>query len=148
MDPIQLLLDQGLTNIKQAAPARNYTLTLLRLLSNVFASPSFASAVARHKALTAILINGLLHEDALVRTAAASLAFNVAAFVQKERLEQVRQKYGPFAKSDEDEEWEVELVSAVLQAIRNEMQSEAIGEWRKLPQNMCFPDRLLQCIAW
>ncbi|KAI0345887.1 DUF862-domain-containing protein [Trametopsis cervina] len=135
-DPVQVLLVQGLANISHATPARNYTLTLLRLLSNVFASPTLGSAVVRRKALTTILVNNLLHEDAAVRTAAASLGFNIAAFVQGERLEQVKQNYGPFAKSEEDGDWEVEIVSAVLEALGNEKQSEEIVH------------RLVACLAF
>jgi desumoylating isopeptidase 1 len=87
--------------------------------------------VARRKAVTAILVNNLLHDDAAVRTAAASLGFNIAGFVQKERLVQVRQNYGPFVQSEEDGDWEVELVSAVLEAIQNEKQSEEIGKFTR-----------------
>ncbi|KAI0087719.1 PPPDE putative peptidase domain-containing protein [Irpex rosettiformis] len=135
-DPVQLLLVQGLANISQPTPARNYTLTLLRLLSNTFASPTLGSSVLKRKPLTTILVHNLLHEDAAVRTAAASLGFNVAAFIQKERLEAVRQRYGPFAKSEEDGDWEVEIVSAVLEAIGNEKQSEEIVH------------RLVACLAF
>ncbi|KAI0688322.1 DUF862-domain-containing protein [Cytidiella melzeri] len=135
-DPVQLLLVQGVANMGQAVPARNYTLTLLRMLSNVFSSPALASAMVKRRALTTILVNNLLHDDAVVRTAAASLGFNVAAFVQKERLEQVRQKYGPFAKSEEDGDWEVEIVSAVIEAIQNEKDSEEIVH------------RLVACLAF
>lgn len=127
-DPIQPLLVQGITNISQTSPARNYTLTLLRLLSNAFASPSLGSTILRRRTLTTLLVHNLLHDDAAVRTAAASLAFNVAAFMQKERLDAVRQRYGPFVKSEEDADGEVELVSAVLEAIGNEKQNEEIGK--------------------
>lgn len=130
-DPVQLLLVQGLANINQVNPARNYTLTLLRMLSNTFAFRLLGSTVARRKTVTAILVNNLLHEDAAVRTAAASLGFNIAAFVQKERLEQVKQRYGPFAQSEEDGDWEVEIISAVLEAIQNEKHSEEIGKWMR-----------------
>jgi hypothetical protein len=40
--------------------------------------------------VTAVLVPSLLHEDVQVRTAAASLAFNVAAVLQKPRVEAVR----------------------------------------------------------
>lgn len=127
-DPIQMLLVQGLANISSPTLARNFTLTLLRLLSNMFAHTSLASVVFRRKPVTTILVTNLLHEDAAVRTAAASLAFNVAAFVQKARVEQVGKKYGPFAQSDEDGDWEVEILSAVLEATRNENKNEEVGK--------------------
>ena len=136
-DPIQLLLVKGLSTLSaQDATARNYILTLLRLLANAFSTPALArnllSGVGKRKGLTSILVASLLHSDAPVRTAAASLAFNVAAHIQKHRLEQVRNKYGPFAASEDDGDWEVEVVSAVLEALQNEVQSEDIGESFKL----------------
>lgn len=127
-DPVQMLLVQGLTNISSPSPARNFTLTLLRMLSNAFANSGLATAVVKRRPMTTIIVTNLLHADAAVRTAAASLAFNIAASVQKERLEQVRKKYGPFSTSDEDGDWEVEILSAVLEAIRNEKESEDVCE--------------------
>lgn len=132
-DPIQMLLVKGLTTLGQSDPtARNYVLTLLRLFSNTFATPALArsvlSVVGKRKGVTSLLVSSLLHADAPVRTAAASLAFNVAACVQKERLEAVRTRYGPFAASEDDGDWEVEVVSAVLEALQNEVQSEDISE--------------------
>ena len=127
-DPIQMLLVQGLANISSPTPARNFTLTLLRMLANAFASPALASAVIRRKPVMTIIVTNLLHADAAVRTAASSLAFNIAACIQKERLEQVRKKYGPFAQSEEDGDWEVEILSAVLEAVGNEKESEEVCE--------------------
>lgn len=132
-DPIQILLVKGLATLGQSdATARNFLLTLLRLLSNTFATPALArnilGAAGKRKSVTSLLVSSLLHADALVRTAAASLAFNVAACVQKERLEAVRQRYGPFAASEDDGDWEVEIVSAVLEALQNETQSEDISK--------------------
>jgi desumoylating isopeptidase 1 len=132
-DPVQILLAKGLSTLSsQDATVRNFILTLLRLLSNTFATAALArnllSAVGKRKGVTSILVASLLHSDAAVRTAAASLAFNIAAYVQKERLEQVRNKSGPFTASDDDGDWEVEVVSAVLEALQNEVQSEDIGE--------------------
>lgn len=128
-DPVQTLLVKGLATLGEPA-GRSYVLTLLRLLANTFAAPALArglvSGVGKRKGVTALLVASLLHADAPVRTAAASLAFNIAAYVQKERLEAVRNRYGPFATSEEDGDWEVEVVSAVLEALRNETQSEDI----------------------
>ncbi|EKM51910.1 uncharacterized protein PHACADRAFT_262319 [Phanerochaete carnosa HHB-10118-sp] len=130
-DPIQMLLVKALALLSGAPDAaRNYFLTLLRLLSNAFAFPALArtllSGMGKRKSVTSLLVHSLLHADSPVRTAAASLAFNVAAFIQKERLEQVRRRYGPFATSEEDGDWEVEVISAVLEALQNETQSEDV----------------------
>lgn len=63
--------------------------------------------------LTDVLVTSLLHSDLNVRTAGASLVFNVAAWVQKGR-----------SKADgdgvEDGDWEMELMSAVVEAIDRE----------------------------
>ena len=142
-DSIQMLLVKALTLLSGAPnpSTRNYLLTLLRLLANTFATPALArtllSGMGKRTGVTSLLVHSLLHADSAVRTAAASLAFNVAAFVQKERLEQVRKRYGPFATSEEDGDWEVEVISAVLEALQNETQSEDISElvWRAL----CLP---------
>lgn len=132
-DPVQILLVKALAAASSdASKARNYTLTTLRLLSNTFSHAPLArillSASGKRTAVTSLLVTSLLHADALVRTAAASLAFNVAAFLQKGKIDAVTEKYGPFPGTDEEGEWEVELVSAVLQALANETQSEDIGK--------------------
>lgn len=137
-DPIQIILVKALAAVSSdPAGSRNYMLTTLRLLSNAFSHVPLArvllSVSGKRLAVTSFLVTSLLHPDGLVRTAAASLAFNVAAFIQKERVEAVMEKYGPFAGPDEDGEWEVELVSAVLEALANETQSEDIGKWTDGP---------------
>ncbi|THH01928.1 hypothetical protein EW026_g855 [Hermanssonia centrifuga] len=132
-DLIRIILTKALSSLSSPSDpstTRNYILTTLRMLSNVFVTALLArdllSGVGKRNSVTALLVASLLHQDAAVRTAAASLAFNVSAFVQKGRLEQVRNKYGPFAGAEEDGEWEVEFLSAVLEALQNETQSEDI----------------------
>lgn len=77
--------------------------------------------------MTAVLVPGLLHEDALVRTAAASLAFNAAAVLQKGRVDAVRNSKDI---GGGDDDWEVEMVSAVIEAIDREKESEEVGEYQ------------------
>ncbi|TCD70510.1 hypothetical protein EIP91_002855 [Steccherinum ochraceum] len=130
-DPVQAILLKALSTLSKPeaqATARPYLLTTLRLFSNAFSADPLARSVmsAKRTTVTSLLVSSLLHADASVRTAAASLAFNVSAFVQKGRLEAVRTQYGPFAGSEEEGEWEVEMISAVLEAIANEVQSEDI----------------------
>jgi len=81
-------------------------------------------------------VPSLLSEDVVVRTAAASLAFNVAGWVQRGRVVSVRGagvgsgngvKQG-MVEEEEDGEWEVEMVSAVVEAIEREESSEQVGE--------------------
>lgn len=61
-----------------------------------------------------------------MRTAAASLAFNVAAFLQKGRVDRVRDTAR--APEDEDEDWEVEMVSAIVEALDREKGNEEVGQ--------------------
>ena len=62
--------------------------------------------------------------------AAASLAFNVGTWVQRSRVARIKveeARDGIWA-NEEDEEWEVELVSAVAEALVGEDESEDAGE--------------------
>ncbi|KAG9005426.1 hypothetical protein FRB94_010905 [Tulasnella sp. JGI-2019a] len=124
----------GLQDTARAVP-RNLLLTTLRLASNNFLStestrhvmtPSATSSapVAPRHTLMLLLVSALLHEDDSVRTAAASLAFNVAAHVQKPLME-ARGKGIP-AYSNADADWQVEIVSALVEALNRESSNEAI----------------------
>ncbi|KAL5501594.1 hypothetical protein ACEPAH_8854 [Sanghuangporus vaninii] len=114
-------------------------LTTLRMLSNTFANMTLArclssqngsrQGLSSRQALTTVLVSALLHEDAGVRTAAASLAFNVSTYVQKPRVDAVRsgRRGEDVQGGDESEgEWEVELISAIVEAVRNETTSEDV----------------------
>jgi hypothetical protein len=134
-DPIKAFIDK-LSQDPAAAQQRNYTLTLLRLLSNVFSSPTLSRRLfAIHKGSMTrdVLVPSLLHGDPVVQTAAASLAFNAAGWVQRGRVGRVQGtssvngvKDG-MTEDEEDEEWEVEMISAVLEAIEREGSSEDVG---------------------
>ena len=78
--------------------------------------------------VTAILVPSLLHEDVQVRTAAASLAFNVAAVLQKQRVEAVRTGRR-LDEPDDVGDWEVEMVSADVEALDREKDNEEVGEF-------------------
>ncbi|KAJ8080411.1 hypothetical protein PM082_017244 [Marasmius tenuissimus] len=111
---------------------RPYTLTLLRLLSNAFSSnvlaPQFFFGNLRTET-TALLVPSLLYNDASVRNAAASLTFNMAAFLQNRRMEGVRNGgsgAGVEKNGMEDEDWEVEMVSAIVEAIDREKSAEDV----------------------
>jgi len=78
--------------------------------------------------ITEVLVPSLLHADATVRTASASLAFNVAAMLQKERVEAVRTGRGIQPDSEDDlGDWEVEMVSAAIEALDREKENEEVG---------------------
>lgn len=129
-DPIAIFLTKAISNLSGATAARNYILTVLRMLSNAFANPALTPVLLSGNTrveVTNLLVTTLLHEDAAVRTAAASLAFNVAAYLQKGRVDQIKGAANR-AESTEDGDWEVEMVSAVIEAIDREKGSEEVGE--------------------
>jgi desumoylating isopeptidase 1 len=64
-----------------------------------------------------------------VRTAAASLAFNISAWLQKGRVLAAGKGVGGQGAAGEDGDWEVEIVSAVIEAIGREKDSEEVGEF-------------------
>ncbi|KAI0320158.1 PPPDE putative peptidase domain-containing protein [Amylostereum chailletii] len=117
-----------------STPAPRATLlTLLRLLSNglgtSLARPLLAVDTQGKAALTGVLVATLLNPDRLVRVAAASLAFNVAAWVQRGRVARVKGQRGEIdgaREAEEDGDWEVEIVSAIAQALETEQESEDV----------------------
>lgn len=146
VDPIQVLLVKALSTLSSPdsqLSARNYILTTLRLLSNTFSNPALVHRIlspsGKRPSVTALLVSTLLHQDASVRTAAASLAFNISASIQKTRVDQMRSMNGSVAALGDDSEWEVEVVSVVLESIRNETQNEDIGEFRSFSLLVIHP---------
>ena len=65
-----------------------------------------------------------------MRMAAASLAFNIGAWVHRSRVARIKvEKAGDGIRADEEDGgWEVELVSAVAEALFGEEESEDAGE--------------------
>ncbi|KAH0586619.1 hypothetical protein H2248_007839 [Termitomyces sp. 'cryptogamus'] len=127
-NPLSIFVNKATTTLQQSDPSsnpRNFLLTTLRLLSNAFATPVLAQTLftSARAAVAAVVIPSLLHTDGLVRTAAASLTFNVSAYLQKGRVEKVR---GGAENVQEDEDWEVEMVSAVVEALDREVTSEEV----------------------
>ena len=130
-DPIVLFLAKATSGLGAFNAPRNYILTVLRMLSNAFSNVALARTLlspVRYAEITNLLVTTLLHEDAPVRTAAASLAFNVATFIQKGRIEKARGNDGAEGTS-EDGDREMELMSAVIEAIHREKESEEVGKY-------------------
>lgn len=119
--PILVLLSKA-----EGAP-RNYTLTLLKMISNAFANNVIARELllSSRSSITTLIVAFLLHDDASVRLAAASLAFNMAVHLQRLRVEKLR---GNVKGDDvgENEDWDVEMTSALLEAIEREKVNEEI----------------------
>lgn len=142
--PLQHLVDKALQT--KDVP-RNYLLTVLRMLANAFSNRVLAREVIlfARASMTKILVDALLHEDAAVRTAAASLGFNVAAYLQRLRVEKVEARDdGP--SGEESEEWELEIIVAVLGSIEQETNSEETGEYRRWPCGRVLT--FGQCTDW
>lgn len=150
-DPLTLFLRKG----TESAP-RPYTLTVLRLLANAFSNPALASRLLANPTktmFTSVLVPALLHPDASVRTAAASLAFNAAAVVQKARIEKVRSGGNGQFVEHEDEDWQVEMISALTEALDREKGSEDVGECarsftRSVHSLLCLVHRLVASLAF
>lgn len=128
-DPINLLLPQANSALQTPSKSsRNYVLTFLRLLCNATSSVPLAQKLLQSSVrqdVTAVLVPSLLHDDIQVRTAAASLAFNVAAVLQKPRVEAVRTGRR-LDEPDDVGDWEVEMVSAVVEALDREKDNEEV----------------------
>lgn len=142
-NPVLILVnrvEQDLSNSSvEASVLRGTVLTTLRLLSNGLGAESVArplfSVPATRDQVIKFLVPCLLHEDASVRTAAASAVFNLAALLQRGRVGRVRAGRSDSVASEFDGDWEVEIVSAVIEAIGREVQSEDVGEYL---QSLCL----------
>lgn len=131
--PIGVVLPKAIDTLQSRSSkgARNFILTVLRLLCNSFSSPMLARRILTDGAvkpmMTSFIVASLLHDDGSVRTAAASLAFNIGAWLQNSRIEAGKGVQGTNAVV-EDDEWQVELVSAILEAFGRETSNEEVGE--------------------
>ncbi|KAG9119258.1 hypothetical protein FRC07_005783, partial [Ceratobasidium sp. 392] len=100
-------------------------LTSLRLQSNVSANSALLRQLLQERDnrsnFTQILVSGLLHEDTGVRTAAATLVFNVGTHLQRSRR-QAPTRPDPV----EDGDWEVEVLTAVLEGLSTESDPGAV----------------------
>jgi ABC-type amino acid transport substrate-binding protein len=130
--PLSLLLAS--TDNIIASSSRNYTLTTLRLFANTFASPLIAQKLVlgpQKQKLTSFIIQTLLHDDAIVINASASLIFNYSAALQRNRVGSTigTTMHSESIQIDEDEDWEVEIVSAIIEALKREEENEDLGEF-------------------
>ncbi|GAB5593715.1 hypothetical protein Unana1_08615 [Umbelopsis nana] len=118
-----------LENATSQEVAKPTLLMTLRLLCNTFSHPVLArthfssSLPDSHRSLaTSLLIKSLLSDDALVRQTASSLAFNFSCVTAKDRLDREAANESP----RDDEDWEVEVVSAVTNALEKETEGEIV----------------------
>jgi len=145
-DPIKTFFDKCI-NDPAALQQRSYILTLLRLLSNAFSTPVLSRrllTVYKGIMTTDIILPNLTNADPLVRTAAVSLAFNIAAWVQRGRVGRIpgtemgydNEGKDGILEAEEDGEWEVEMVLAVVNGIGQEDTSEDVV--RRLTSTLAF----------
>lgn len=121
IDPILSLVASTLSSSGAATP-KPFLLTALRFLTNLLAPLTIASLVLASSAAAATLqervmviaVESLLHADTAVRSAAAGVAFNMAAYRHRAAKER---NVGP---EELETEWDVELCSALLEGISRE----------------------------
>ncbi|ORX55181.1 DUF862-domain-containing protein [Hesseltinella vesiculosa] len=111
-------------DLKQGVAKATWMMTL-RLACNIFTHAvlthsSFTSHLpsSHRPGLTQLLVNSLLAEDPKVRQAAASLAFNCSTVVLAARLKS--EQDGSSAAEQGDDDWHVEMASAVVDALAKE----------------------------
>ncbi|KAJ1303148.1 hypothetical protein OPQ81_011349 [Rhizoctonia solani] len=98
---------------------RALALTSLRLQSNISSNPALLrhlmSNPGHRSSFSQVAISGLLHEDTGVRTAASTLVFNLGTHLQRSR------RQNPTRPDPvEDGEWEVEVITAILESLSRE----------------------------
>jgi desumoylating isopeptidase 1 len=109
------------------------------MLTNALALNAVANDLTREGTYTRavdVLVLGLLHTDTAVRTAAASVAFNLIAGIQRARIDRVRSGRNEVSRDDADGEWEVEVMSAMVEAIQREDSNEDIGSYLSFRSNL------------
>jgi len=128
---------------------RSFVVTLLKCFSNAFGTPALSQRLSTpsplREKLTDLAISQLLEEDSLVRTTAASLVFNIASSIQAQRADTGKNDFVPQTHAGVDVEWEIEVVSAVIEGIRRE-ESEEIREFTTSSQNHSV--EATQSIGW
>ncbi|KAL9544109.1 hypothetical protein MBANPS3_007793 [Mucor bainieri] len=130
-DPAQIASIMEIAS-KNESPTKATWLMILRIACNLFANTTLSStqftsnlAASHRPQLTQLLVTSLLASDTQVRQAAASLAYNCSTCIAIERLEKEKGTFSGMAEQ-EDDDWEVELSSAVMDALIKETDEEII----------------------
>jgi hypothetical protein len=110
-------------------------LMILRIACNIFASETLSVThftsnlpTSYRAQLSQLLVTSLLAQDGAVRQTAASLAYNCSVSIALERLKKDENE-GVLTgmPEQEDDDWQVELSSAILDALTKE-KDEEIGK--------------------
>ncbi|KAI9362339.1 PPPDE putative peptidase domain-containing protein [Pilaira anomala] len=116
----------------QEPPKKATWLMILRIACNIFANSTLSTThftskleTSHRSQLTQLLITSLLADDAQIRQAAASLAYNCSTCIAIERLKKEEGMFTGMAEQ-EDDDWLVELSSAILDALTKETDEEIL----------------------
>lgn len=131
-NPTQIANIMEIAYAKESQPNKATWLMILRIACNVFANRTLSTthftsnlSSSHRNQLTQLLITSLLAEDAQVRQAAASLAYNCSTGIATERLKKEEGTFQGMAEQ-EDDDWIVELSSAILDALAKESDEEIL----------------------
>ena len=102
--------------------------TLLKFLSNSLLSPILSSSILKilvaREQMTQILVKALLEPDKSVRTFAGSLAYSTVGWLRKQRTTWVDEDASGSEGYSEQEEFEMELCTAILESLDREEEPE------------------------
>lgn len=123
-----LALFTTLYKLPSATP-QAYLLTVLRLVANCFSFLGLAALIVApsapsRTAFTTLLVDNLLSADEGVKSAAAAIAFNVASVRHRSVTGRLAAVEG--GGSGDEGDWTLEVVFAVLEAIKTEDSNEDI----------------------
>ncbi|SGY79121.1 BQ5605_C008g05049 [Microbotryum silenes-dioicae] len=113
---IPRLLERTCTDLESSEKA--LILTLVRLVSNMLPSPTLVNLLLERSSfdtVTRIIVRALLDPDQSVRSAGSGLAWSIISRVYDRRV--------GLASIDADEEWQVEMASALFEALSKEEES-------------------------
>ncbi|RCH83412.1 hypothetical protein CU098_006071, partial [Rhizopus stolonifer] len=128
-DPTPLV---NIINLVHRHPAKATWLMILRIACNIFSNPTLSTthftsnlAASHRSQLTQLVITSLLAEDGQIRQAAASLAYNCSTIIATERQKKEEGTFVGMAEQ-EDDDWQVELSSAMVDALTKEIDEEIV----------------------
>jgi thiol-disulfide isomerase/thioredoxin len=125
LDPISPILDLATSTLKAQSTStpKPFLLTTLRFMTNLLASLPLANLILStppsvrtgnmQSLIIEIVVDSLLHPDGSVRSAAAGVAVNLGGWTHRTAQETGREEAVEI-------EWEVEVISAVVEAVARE----------------------------
>ena len=138
-EPFKVLLNTATKSLNESTTLdtgpRNFYITILRMFSNGFATLELSRHLMKpslRPLLTQIVVPSLLHSDPAVRSAAAGLTFNMVSHQQSALVDFYRNGNAgdpvPDTEGEGGGDWETEVVTAILESLNKETQSEEVGK--------------------